>query len=79
MLRNFITFYTESMKAWEQSPSDAKLSWDAIKAHCKVPLEAMLNMKFADPADGKDALEKQFKDIYDDILRHFSTIHDSAY
>lgn len=70
MLKNFITYYEQAVKAVE---GDNNL-WSRVREHTSELVYRLTQMKFLDPADGEEPNQKELDQLHQDILRTFQTL-----
>jgi len=74
MLRIFVFFYEEAIKAVKQS--NGKLTWNKIKNKLSKQVQSLSQLKFQLPKDGQEKLEKYYKNLKDEISEGFRSIYD---
>ncbi|RNE99789.1 vacuolar H+-ATPase [Trypanosoma rangeli] len=74
MLRNIVTFYEESQRVVAESAGDHKITWNYIREKIPHIYTGLTDMKFRDPADGKEANIEYFKKQNEDIINAFSSL-----
>lgn len=70
MLKNFITYYEEAVKAVEGE----SMTWTRVREHTSDLVYRLTQMKFLDPADGEEPNKKELEQLHQDILRQFQTL-----
>merc|ERR1712137_992171 len=77
MMKNMILFHDLAQKLIAGSSADNKVTFGQIRSkldHCVV---ALIQMKFAVPADGEDKIIPRYKQTYDDIVRSFRELEET--
>lgn len=74
MLRNICTFYEEAQRVVVESAGDQKISWNYIREKIPGAYQCLMEMKFRDPLDGKEANVEYFKKQNDDIVAAFASL-----
>lgn len=75
MLRNFILFYDLAQKAVEKS-GDVKITWNHIRQSMGDTIYKITAMKFQDPADGEEAVVREYKKLYEEIRQAFHALEE---
>lgn len=71
MMRCTIAFYDRALKAILESPPDARITWAVIHTKLKNELYELTQLKFEDPKQPQDELEKKFRDLKNQIEKGF--------
>lgn len=74
MLRNIVTFYEEAQRVVVESAGDQKITWNYIREKIPGAYTGLTEMKFRDPADGKDANIDFFKKQNEEIVAAFASL-----
>jgi V-type H+-transporting ATPase subunit A len=74
MLRIFVFFYEEAIKAIKQS--NGKLTWGKIKSKLDKQVYALTQLKFQLPKDGQEKIEKYYKNLKEEIGESFRNIYE---
>lgn len=77
MMKNIILFHDLSQKVIQNSPADAKVTYNTIRGKLESCVVALVQQKFADPAEGEEKLIPRFKATYDEIQRAFREFEDN--
>jgi len=77
MMKNMILFHDLAQKVVQNSSSDNKITYGMIRAKLNGLRVALVQMKFAVPAEGQDKLVPGFKATYDEIQRAFREFEDN--
>ncbi|KAH7107852.1 V-type ATPase [Auriculariales sp. MPI-PUGE-AT-0066] len=70
MLRNFVTFHEEAVKA----VSDGDLTFTKVKDQCADIMFKLSQMKFESPSQGKETVTKKLDELYTEIQEKFRTL-----
>jgi len=76
MMKNLILFYDEAQKAVEKSGTDAKITWNHIKQSMGDTIYKVASMKFADPAEGEEAIKEKYKVLAEEIRTAFRSLEE---
>ena len=76
MMRNIVCFYEESKRILNES-GEHKITWSSIRNSVGSTLYKLTQMKFLDPADGKEKLEEKFQQQNDDIINSVRSLLDT--
>lgn len=71
MMKCIILFYDKSMKAIQESSSDAKITWSLIATQLKKEFYELSQLKFELPKQPREELEGKFTELKNDIDRKF--------
>ncbi len=71
MMKCIILFYDKAMKAIQESSNDAKITWAVIATQLKKELYELTQLKFEEPKQKEEILEKKFAELKNDIERKF--------
>lgn len=74
MLRNIVTFYEEAQRVVAESAGDQKITWNYIREKIPTAYTGLTEMKFREPAEGKDANVAYFKKQNDEIVAAFASL-----
>ncbi|EJD53438.1 V-type ATPase [Auricularia subglabra TFB-10046 SS5] len=70
MLRNFVTFHEEAIKAVSQGD----LTFAKVKDQCSDIMFKLSQMKFESPSQGKETVTKKLDELYQEIQDKFRTL-----
>ena len=71
MMRCIIIFYDRALKSILESSSEARITWAVIHTKLKNELYELTQLKFEDPKQHQDELEKKFNDLKIQIEKGF--------
>lgn len=71
MMKCIVVFYDRALKAIFESPPDARITWAVIHTKLKNELYELTQLKFEDPKQPQDELEKKFNDLKTMIEKGF--------
>ena len=71
MMRTIIIFYDRAIKAILESPPDARITWAVIHTKLKNEIYELTQLKFEDPKQSQEELEKNFNDLKVQIEKGF--------
>jgi len=70
MLKNFMAYYSSAQKAVESGDT----TWAKVRESTNDEWFALTQMKFEDPADGRENMENHLKKLHDRIVEKFRTL-----
>jgi len=70
MLRNFMTYYNEAIKAVD----GGELTWSKVREATNDEWYQLSQMKFESPSQGEDDINNKLKKLQDQIVNKFQTL-----
>lgn len=74
MMRCIVTFFELSLKAIEESPSDARVTWALIYNLLRDEYNKLSVLKMEKPGQNKEELEAKFAKLINDMEKKFRTL-----
>ncbi len=71
-----VTLYEQALKAINDSPADAKITWSQIKVALAPQIQKVVEGKFVDPKLPEAQIAREFKDVEEEIVRSFADLTD---
>ena len=71
MMKCIIVFYDKALKAILESSAEARITWAVIQTKLKSELYELTQLKFEDPKQPQEELEKTFKNLKQQIDKGF--------
>jgi len=78
MANNIVLWYTHAIKAVELSTGDHKINLAIIKQQMGKTIYKLSAQKFEDPKNGREALEKVYTELKEEIVQAFRNLEDSV-
>jgi len=76
MANNIILWYNNAIKAVELSTGDRKINLSIIKQQMSKTIYKLSAQKFEDPKNGREACEKVYKELKEEIIQQFRNLED---
>jgi V-type H+-transporting ATPase subunit A len=76
IIRNIVCFYEEALRAISESSAEHKITWSMIRNTIPQAFTQLAEMKFQDPADGREKLEAYYKKQNDEMIAAFRSLTD---